>query len=149
MSITRETFAGTALSSAHIGQAACDNLVTYLNNLSNVAASEAAADSSEADAETAETHAETAQAAAEAALAALLAAFRTGTITIAQGAASGTATGLGAYNGKPVFAMINQAAADTTLTKLVRAHIASGTLTVQGDANATAAVTVRYFIDAR
>ena len=71
------------------------------------------------------------------------------TVTIAAASASGTAAVGTAFNGKPVFAMINQAATDGTLTHLLRANIAAGTLTVVGNANATADVTVKCLIDAR
>ena len=72
-----------------------------------------------------------------------------GTITIAIGQPSGTAAVGAALDGKPVWALINQPSADGTLLRIERANITGGTLTVVGNANATAAVTVRYFIDGR
>jgi len=70
------------------------------------------------------------------------------TIAIAIGAASGTVAAVG-LDGKPVFAMIVQAATDATLTHLFRANIASDVLTVVGNANATAEVTVKCLVDGR
>lgn len=76
------------------------------------------------------------------------AAFRrlSGTITIPIGASTGTASVGTDYNAAPVSAVVSQAAADGTLLYIARALIASGVLTVYGNANATAAVTVRWFI---
>ena len=44
------------------------------------------------------------------------------------------------------FAVINQSAADTTLTSIVRAFCAAGTLTITGNAASTAAVRVSYVV---
>lgn len=75
--------------------------------------------------------------------------FLTRTVTIGAGNSTGTLAVGAAFNGKPVVATINQAATDATLTHLLRANIAAGTLTVVGNANATSAVTVTCIIDAR
>lgn len=72
-----------------------------------------------------------------------------GSITVAAGASSGTAAVGTAYNGKPVTAVVSQAAADGTFTHVVRAIVAAGTLTVYGPANATANTNVTYIIDGR
>lgn len=44
-----------------------------------------------------------------------------------------------------VFAQIQQAAADATLTSIVRTLAGAGTITITGNANATAATQVSYF----
>lgn len=55
-----------------------------------------------------------------------------------------------AYDGKPATAMIFQAAADGTLTSILRCSWdGNGNLTVHGNAAATADVDICYFVDGR
>lgn len=59
--------------------------------------------------------------------------------------------GLGALNGAGtrIIASIRQAALDVTLTTIVAVGNAGGTVTIQGNANATANVVVSVFVDIR
>lgn len=76
--------------------------------------------------------------------------FITGTATIPLGSSSvAVAVGL-AYDGKPAFAQVMQAAQDATLLRVeLCTWDGAGNLTIKGLINATANVTVSYFVDGR
>lgn len=72
-----------------------------------------------------------------------------GQATIALGAPSVNVDLDADLHGSPAFAVIEQATADGTLLYISRVFWAAGTpgrLTIVGNANATAAVTVRYIV---
>jgi hypothetical protein len=65
---------------------------------------------------------------------------------IAIGASSVTITNNMARQTSAIYAIINQAADDATLTSIRRVNTANGSFTIVGNANATAVVTVDWVI---
>lgn len=77
-------------------------------------------------------------------------AIKSGTAIIALGSSSIEVPIGAALDGKPATATVMQAAADGTLTHVTRCSWdGGGNLTIHGNANATAAVTVAYHVDGR
>lgn len=113
---------GTHLSAEHIGQTDRDALIAAVNAVQSTAERAALA-----------------QVVDQAVVAGTV---RTGTLTIAIGQSTGTA--VVPAGSTPIGAQVQQPTADGTLTSILRSNIVGTTLTVYGNANATAAVTVRY-----
>ena len=70
--------------------------------------------------------------------------FQTGFVYVAFGASSVTISIPVITTQTKVFAVIQQAAADGTLTSIVRTNAAAGVATITGNANATAQVQIAY-----
>lgn len=69
-----------------------------------------------------------------------------GRVAIAAGASSVTVTNSQGVTGGSVFAIINQATADATLTQIVRVATGLGSFTIYGNANATANTVVDFIV---
>jgi hypothetical protein len=69
-----------------------------------------------------------------------------GRVTIAIGSSSVVVTNASVDVNSKIFAVINQAAADTTLLRVERIVPAAGSFTIYGTANATAAVSIDWAI---
>ena len=69
-----------------------------------------------------------------------------GRVAIAAGQSSVVVTNRYVNVASAVFAVISQAAADGTLTQILRVNPANGSFTITGNANATAATVVDYIV---
>ena len=69
-----------------------------------------------------------------------------GKVAIAAGASSVVVTNSFCTSNSAVFAVINQGTADATLTQIIRTASGAGSLTIYGNANATANTSVSYII---